>query len=187
MLTSSAFWRDPWFWAFLAVLGWFLGLWLIGARPFRGSFVIGAICFVIAQAPRVILPLPFVEQARIEIDRWMLVTAGVIVLALTLPFTLAALQIKPWLPVDTRQPLRTIGFYGIVRHPLMFRDAFWPLGWSLLFASVWGAALTAVWCLICWLLTHVEERQLIEVHGIQYTEYQRRVPRLIPFLRWVSS
>jgi protein-S-isoprenylcysteine O-methyltransferase Ste14 len=183
-LDASAPWRDPWFWAFLAALGWFFGLCLIGAKPPRGSFALGAACFILAQVPRLILPLPLVIQPRIDIERWILIVAGVIVVSVTLPFTLAAFQVKPWLPVNARQPLRTSGLYGIVRHPLMFRDAFWPLGWSLIFASTIGAALTVVWFLVCWLFTFVEERHLREVYGSEYEEYRRRVPRLLPFLGW---
>lgn len=178
-MTTESLWRDPWFWAFLAVLGWLLGLWLIGTRSMKGSFALGAICFVLSHAPRVILPLPFVDQPRIEVERWILVLAGVIVLCITLPFTLA-FQIKPWLPVDARQPLRTTGFYGIVRHPLMFRDTFWPLGWSLIFGSLIGVALTPVWLAICWLFTIREEQLLLDAHGESYAEYRRRTPRLIP-------
>jgi protein-S-isoprenylcysteine O-methyltransferase Ste14 len=183
----SAYWRDPWFWAFLAALGWFFGLCLITAKPSGRSFALGAACFLLAQAPRLILPLPFVNQPRIDVERWILILAGVIVLGATLPFTLAAFQITPWEPSDARRPLRTTGFYGIVRHPLMFRDAFWPLGWSLIFASTIGVALTVVWFLICWLFTFVEERRLRESYGSEYEEYRRRVPRLVPFLKVRSA
>jgi protein-S-isoprenylcysteine O-methyltransferase Ste14 len=185
-MDSYPFWRDPWFWAFLAALGWFCGLCLINTRPSRGSFVLGAACFVLAQVPRVILPLPGVSQPRIDVERWILIVAGVIVLSITLPFTLAAFQITPWEPPNARRPLRTTGFYGIVRHPLMFRDAFWPLGWSLIFASTIGAALAVVWFLICWLFTFVEEQHLRAVYGTDYEAYRLRMPRIAPSI-WRRS
>ncbi len=165
----------------MAALGWFFGVCLIGARPSRGSFALGAACFILAQASRAILPVPFVNQTRIGADRWVLVTAGAIVLGITLPFTLAAFQITPWEPPNARRPLRTAGLFGIVRHPLMFRDAFWPLGWPLIFASAWGAALTVMWFLICWLFTFVEERRPREVYRGDYEAYRNRVPPILPF------
>ncbi len=65
----------------------------------------------------------------------------------------------------------------------MFCDSFWPLGWSLIFGSVIGVALTPVWFGVCVLLTFLEEEKLVEQYGDEYARYQREVPRIIPFLR----
>ncbi len=90
-------------------------------------------------------------------------------------------RIVPWTKPSRQEPLRTDGLYSVVRHPLMFRDSFWPLGWSLIFGSVIGALLTPVWFVICWLLSILEEEKLVDEYGEQYKHYQEKTPRLIPF------
>jgi protein-S-isoprenylcysteine O-methyltransferase Ste14 len=62
----------------------------------------------------------------------------------------------------------------------MLCDLLWPLGWSLIFASVIGAALTPVWLTLIWALTQVEEESLVREYGQAYRDYQARVPRLFP-------
>ncbi len=66
----------------------------------------------------------------------------------------------------------------------MFADSFWPLGWSLVFGSVIGVALTPLWLLVCWLLTFVEEERLVTEYGEEYKRYRQKVPsRIIPGVR----
>ena len=72
--------------------------------------------------------------------------------------------------------------YRVVRHPLMlgFLIAFWAAPvmspGRLLFAGV----ITA-WVLLA---IRIEETTLVEVHGELYEGYRRRVPALLPRLRW---
>jgi protein-S-isoprenylcysteine O-methyltransferase Ste14 len=107
-----------------------------------------------------------------------------VILVVTLPFTIAAFQIKPWRKPARSLPLVTRGVFAHVRHPLMFRDAFWPLGWSLIFASTIGACLTPVWFGLCVLTTLAEEEKLLDAYGEEYARYRERTPRLAPFMRW---
>ena len=72
--------------------------------------------------------------------------------------------------------------YRVVRHPLMlgFLIAFWAAPvmspGRLLFAGV----ITA-WVLLA---IRIEESTLVETHGEVYESYRRRVPALLPRLRW---
>jgi protein-S-isoprenylcysteine O-methyltransferase Ste14 len=64
----------------------------------------------------------------------------------------------------------------------MLCDILWPLGWSLVFGSLIGIALTPAWLLVIWALTHVEEEALVREYGETYRQFQARVPRLFPRL-----
>lgn len=173
---------DPRFWAFLAAIGWALGFAVVGTQILGGSLGFGIAMFILAEVPRIVLPLPFVSQPRIESNATMLVVAGVVVLAASLVFAAPVFRIVPLTGPYRHEPLRTDGLYSMVRHPLMVCDIFWPLGWSLIFGSILGVVLTPVWFLVIWTMTHVEEESLIREYGDAYSEYQSRVPRLFPRL-----
>jgi protein-S-isoprenylcysteine O-methyltransferase Ste14 len=171
---------DPWFWAFLAAIGWGLAFAVVSTKSLGRNLGFGIVMFILAELPRLLLPLPFVSQPRLAVNPAWLVVSGVIILAASLFFGTPVLRIVPLTAPDRHEPLRTDGLYSIVRHPLMLCDIFWPLGWSLLFGSVIGVALTLAWLLVIWALTHVEEEALLQAYGDAYREFQSRVPRLIP-------
>jgi len=170
----------PWFWAFLAATGWAACTAIVGTRrPGRNlRFTIPA--FLLAEVPRVILPLPFVTQPRIDLPSPVLITAGAVVFAASLVFGTPVFRIVPLTAPASQEPLRTGGLYSVVRHPLMLCDLLWPLGWSLIFGSVIGVALAPAWLLVIWTLTLVEEEALLREYGDAYREFQARVPRLFP-------
>lgn len=171
---------DPWFWAFLAVLGWALAFGIIATRTLGRRLGFGIAVFILAEVPRLVLPLPFVSQPRIELSSTFLVLSGSLILALSLCFATPVFRIVPLTGPDHREPLRTDGLYSIVRHPLMVCDIFWPLGWSLICGSAIGVLLTPAWLAVIWVGTHVEEESLVREYGDAYREFQSRVPRLIP-------
>lgn len=173
---------DPWFWAFLAALGWGLCTGLVGSRTWGRSPRLGVALVLLAEVPRAVLPLPFVSQPRIEAGRPVLNAVGVAVLAGSLVFAAPVFRIVPFTAPAQGEPLRTDGLYSVVRHPLMVCDIFWPLGVSLIFGSIIGIALTAVWLLMIWVLTQVEEEALVREYGDAYRDFQARVPRLFPRL-----
>lgn len=176
------FLADPWFWAFLGALGWALAFGIIGTRTLGRRLGFGVAVFVLAEIPRLVLPLPFVTQARIDpVSAWLGVL-GAAILAGGLVFAAPVFRIVPLTAPDGREPLRTDGLYSIVRHPLMVCDALWPLGLSLVFGSWIGVLLTPAWLAIIWVGTHVEEEALVREYGDAYRELQARVPRLLPRL-----
>ena len=173
---------DPWFWAFLAALGWSLCTGLVGSRRLGRILRLGVSLVLLAEIPRALLPLPFVSQPRIETGRPALIAVGAAVLAGSLFFAAPVVRIVPFTAPARREPLRTDGLYSVVRHPLMVCDIFWPLGLSLIFGSIIGIALTPVWLLVAWVLTQVEEEALVREYGDTYRDFQARVPRLFPRL-----
>ncbi|NIS80560.1 MAG: hypothetical protein GTO14_10235 [Anaerolineales bacterium] len=81
--------------------------------------------------------------------------------------------------------MRTDGLFAIVRHPVMFCNSIWPLGWSLIWGSVVGAFLTTAWFASAYLLTFLEEEKLLVPYGEDYARYRRAVPRILPFVEWL--
>uniref|UniRef100_A0A7C2K3P1 methanethiol S-methyltransferase n=1 Tax=Schlesneria paludicola TaxID=360056 RepID=A0A7C2K3P1_9PLAN len=79
----------------------------------------------------------------------------------------------------------TPGPYQIVRHPLYvgWLVAFWATPTMGLAHFLFALGMTA------YILTAIpfEERNLVNLHGEPYEAYRRRVPMLIPRLRWTAT
>ncbi len=174
---------DPWFWAFLGSVGWGLGFAVVGSQTLGRRPAFGVVTLAVAEVPRFLLPLPFVIQPRLDLAPLWLGGLGMVVFVGSWYFATPVFRIAPLTAADRRRPLRTDGLYRVVRHPLMVCDALWPLGWSLVFGSLIGVALTPAWLLLIWGLTHVEEEALVREYGDAYRAFQSRVPRLVPRLR----
>lgn len=179
---SNIFWWNPLFWAFLAMLGWFLGLLVVGSKTFGKNTFFGIFAVAFAEIPRIILPLDFVKQPRFG-DGYILSITGTVILIIALFFGSQVFWIKPFTKPQNVEKLKTSGLYAIVRHPLYFCDAFWPLGLSLIFRSVIGTMLVVVWLIVTYLFAVYEEEKLIAAYGDEYKEYMQKVKwRLIPHL-----
>jgi protein-S-isoprenylcysteine O-methyltransferase Ste14 len=171
---------DPWFWAFLAAIGWGLAFGVVGTKTLGGKLWYGILMFILAELPRVLLPMPFVSQPRLGLSSPLPIGLGIVIFSGSLFFGTPVFRIVPLTGPDRHEPLRTNGLYAYVRHPLMICDVFWQLGWSLIFGSLIGIVLTPVWLLVIWALTHVEEEALVREYGDEYRRFQAQVPRLFP-------
>lgn len=82
---------------------------------------------------------------------------------------------------ETEAELVTRGFYRMVRHPLYFFSL--VIFWLFPVMTDLGLAFVIVSSLYFIIGTIPEERKLVEVYGGAYQEYQKKVPRIIPWLR----
>jgi protein-S-isoprenylcysteine O-methyltransferase Ste14 len=117
-----------------------------------------------------------------------LAVAGLLVtLAGTTLAVWARIRLGQWFTgtfgIKTGHVLVTDGPYGITRHPMYSGLLLMVLGAAL----TWNSALTLLLALLLavpFFLHTVYEEALFEQHfGAAYLDYQRRVPRLVPFLR----
>lgn len=177
--------NDPFFWAFLSAVGWAMGMLTVGSPTVGRYMAYGMVGSAMAQIPRIILPLPFVADPLRFRPPAALVVIAVILCLVALYFAFPGLGLKIYTRPTTSEPLRTDGRYGIIRHPILFANILWPLGWSALFGSGTALLLVAVWFLLVYLMSFLEEDRLVETYGEAYRDYQRRVPRLIPFVRFL--
>ncbi|HEY7419657.1 MAG TPA: isoprenylcysteine carboxylmethyltransferase family protein [Ktedonobacteraceae bacterium] len=179
---SPGFWVDPFFWAFLSMIGWASSISVVGNKILGKNTWFGIIVVALAEIPRLILPLDFIMQPRFGGSSLFLALGG-LVLIIALIFGSPVFRIQPFTKPQKKEPLRTMSLYAVVRHPLYVCDILWPLGVALLFRSVIGTVLTVVWFLVAAQLALFEEEQLIEAYGDEYRAYQRKVKwRLIPYL-----
>ena len=100
---------NPWFWAFLAALGWGLCTGLVGSRALGRRLRLGISVVLLAEVPRALLPLPFVLQPRIEAGHPVFVAAGAAVLAGSLFFATPVFRIAPFTAPARRRLSRLPG------------------------------------------------------------------------------
>ena len=180
-----AVWHNPFFWAFLSAIGWTMGMLTVGSTSVGRYMLYGFIGSLLAQIPRIILPLPWVlAQPRFGTPA-PVVALGVVLCFASIAFAFPGLGLRIYTRPTHTEPLVTSGLFGVVRHPILFANILWPLGWSALFGSWMGLALVPVWTFIAYLMSFLEEDRLIEVYGDEYRRYRLQVPRLIPFVKFL--
>ena len=80
--------------------------------------------------------------------------------------------------LGAEEPLHVTGWHRYVRHPLYLGAYLYLLGGAV---SEFGMQ-TALWgCLYLRIGTWFEERSLVNLYGGAYTEYQEKVPAILPF------
>jgi len=178
--------KDPFFWAFLSTIGWAMGMLTVGSPTVGRHMLHGIVGSALAQIPRIILPLPWIVSAQpfFNAPIALQIVAGLVCLV-ALYFSVPVLGSKIYTRPTITEPLRTDGHYGIVRHPILFANILWPLGWSVIFGSWVGLALVPVWFYLVYLMSFIEEDRLVETYGDDYRRYREQVPRLIPFVRFL--
>jgi protein-S-isoprenylcysteine O-methyltransferase Ste14 len=74
------------------------------------------------------------------------------------------------------------GIYGRIRHPRYLGFTLGCLGWAVFASHVGSYLMAGLTIPSLYLVTLLEERELLERFGAQYAEYIARVPRVIPRL-----
>lgn len=105
---------DPWFWAFLAAVGWGMRLAVVGTKTLGGRLGCELAMLILAEFPHILPTMPFVSQPRIDLNPPLLVAAGAAVLAATLVFGTPVFRIVPPTCPDRREPLRTPAFISSI-------------------------------------------------------------------------
>lgn len=171
--------EDPYFWAFVAMLG------LVGGNAIQGSPVVGqrtwfgVLVIATVTLGRVALVLPFVRQPRFLLP--FSSASGALLIMGSLLLMAPILQVRPATRPNMAEPLSTRGVFGLVRHPGYLANIIWGLGWAILFGSVVGVALTPLWLIAFYLHALIEEEALLKEYGTDYVDYMARVrARLIP-------
>lgn len=82
---------------------------------------------------------------------------------------------------EQRSALVTRGFYRWVRHPLYFFSL--VLFWLLPIMTDLALAFVIAGSLYFLIGTVPEEQKLVEIYGESYRQYQKEVPRIIPWLK----
>jgi len=123
--------------------------------------------FVMALLPQPILGLP-------NLAAWI-IGGTIFVLAMTFA-GLGVYQIRMGaLKLPSKEGnLQTSGIYGVVRHPIYFGDAFWPLGWSIMFNASYSLMLSPLWLAILLLFSLIEEERRIDEYKMNIRNTDRK-------------
>jgi len=86
---------------------------------------------------------------------------------------------------ETHRPEKIIdtGIYTRIRHPQYFGAILSHLGVTILLSSLFSLISTPIIILLIYFMSWKEEKELLKEFGIEYEEYKKKVPMLIPKLR----
>ena len=75
--------------------------------------------------------------------------------------------------------LKNTGLYGIIRNPQALTCSFAVIGYALLYFSWHSLGWVVTFMIIVHIMVLTEEELLLNIHGEEYKDYCRRVPRYI--------
>jgi len=177
-----SFYTSPFFWAFVSMIGLHGATLMVSGHRVGRSLPFVSLVLTLVTAGRIALALPICPQPRFALGQWQWFVGGLIV-CIALGIAAPALTVKWWRPPAAGMKLHTTGIYSLVRHPIYLNEVLWPVGWSLIWGSVYGLALTPIWWIAFLFHAIAEEDQMESVLGPEYTKYQERVRgRIFPGL-----
>ena len=172
---------DPLFWALVSMAVAPAGDAIV-SNVLPRSRLLGTLVVGTFMLGRTVLVLPFCSQPRFELAGFHWLVGG-LTMAIALAVLVLSMRVGWTTGPKSDEELQTRGTFGLVRHPGYLGNLLLGLGWSVMFRSVIGVALTVVWWLVMVLHALIEEAALERTYGSAYTEYKARVPgRIIPGL-----
>lgn len=125
---------------------------------------------------------------------WLAIVPGIAVFAVLFwlgarsanHLSLATRMGVPELSAGRQQTLMRDGIYRFVRHPIYASAIAGGAAFALVVNYLGTYVLILVSVPVLYLITRLEERELIARFGHSYREYQREVPRLVPRVRQSS-
>jgi len=125
--------------------------------------------------------------AHLDLPAWVRWT-GAVIMAVCLPliywiFSSLGNNVTPTVAVRREHSLVMHGPYRWVRHPLYTVGFLAFIGFSLLSAIWFTAAMLVLGFSVLAMRTPLEEKRLVERFGDEYREYMRRTGRYLPRLR----
>lgn len=190
-----------WLWLRWGILGICWGLfclvWIIGAiynfwkapavQKRSGPlwmWIIGIVLFAVGESF-----IPYRFWTLLTFDTSWIRVIGIICLLLSTAFTLWARWVlgTMWSSsavAKAGHELRTDGPYRITRHPIYTGILGMLFGTMLMGGLGFYLFIFILGIVIFEVKLHLEEQLLTETFGEQYVQYKRRVPQLIPGLKW---
>ncbi|MBC7074025.1 isoprenylcysteine carboxylmethyltransferase family protein [Candidatus Parcubacteria bacterium] len=155
-----------------------------GPRVFFGTFgILGTLAIFLASF---FMPLPFVEQLRLELPRWFSLFFGIIFLVaglIVILLSIISLKIKVATSLEKLSKIVSGGIYSFLRHPLYSGLLLAYLGWALIFNSILTLLCFPIAFLLLLILSFLEEKDLLRIYGPLYREYQKKIRwRFLPYI-----
>jgi len=172
---ETPFYTNAFFWALVSMLGMVAATSLFSRQSLRRSPLFVGLALTLVTAGRLVLVLPFCPQPRFDLAGWNAVAGGAIVAIALGAAAVPVLIVRWWSPPASGMKLRTTGIYGVVRHPIYFAEVVGYLGWSIVWGSAYGVALTPVWWFAFLIHTLAEEAELERTLGASYADYMKKV------------
>ena len=98
-------------------------------------------------------------------------------------YELSGVQALENKPVE-KPTLQQTGLHKYVRHPLYFGTLLFVWGLFLLMPSISNLIAVVVLTIYVLIGIHLEEQKLVLEYGEEYKRYSKKVPKLIPKIRW---
>ncbi len=140
----------------------------------------------ISPQPRFLIP--FLEKAILTVPTFE-ITIPLVHLMIFLPTIIVVL----WLSLlgvkevslkvaETHRPVKIVntGVYSYVRHPQYLGAILAHFAISVLLSAFYSLVLTPIMILYLYLLAWKEEKELVREFGLEYEQYQAKVPMIIP-------
>jgi len=170
------------FWIILFSIGIALAITLtLGPEKLRSSAILGTSIVILIEISRIMIifsdPSPFFIPNFLNLLIGIPIFLTGIILEI---FAEIKIKLYGFSGTANNESLYTDGIYGKVRHPIYLGEIIWPVGLVIIVGGVYSLFIAIIWTIFFIILAKLEERNLIQIHGDKYKEYQHQVPMIFP-------